>query len=260
MPGKHAGKCLKEMVDFCSTPYVAFIGDDDFFIPSGLVRCIEFLEKHPDYAAAHGESLSVTLDQSGAYGNPIAAVHYPQPVLEHTDPTQRIAQLMSGYGVTLFSVHRIETWRSMFQDTDKVTDKAFREELLPCLMTVILGKVAALNDLYLVRQHHDQRYALPTTFEWVGKPDWSASYHKTCESLARELGMRTNLPFNDALQVLQQCFSIYISLALARESLKVAINTPFDPKVKPWDIQALLNPQGEFYQQFLPVGQAMKGH
>ena len=34
--------------------YCAYIGDDDFFIPSSLTKCANFLEENKDYISACG--------------------------------------------------------------------------------------------------------------------------------------------------------------------------------------------------------------
>lgn len=36
------------------TKYAAMIGDDEFFLPAGLTKCIQFLEAHSDYVACSG--------------------------------------------------------------------------------------------------------------------------------------------------------------------------------------------------------------
>ena len=44
--------------------YCAFHGDDDYFIPSSLTECAEFLSNNPDYRTAQGRAALVSMDKT----------------------------------------------------------------------------------------------------------------------------------------------------------------------------------------------------
>src|SRR3989338_10914369 len=39
---------MEQMGPVITTPYCAYIADDDFLCPGGMERCVEFLERHPE--------------------------------------------------------------------------------------------------------------------------------------------------------------------------------------------------------------------
>ncbi|MBC8280176.1 MAG: TIGR00180 family glycosyltransferase [Chloroflexi bacterium] len=54
MPGLNGVQCVEQLIELVTTPYAAFVADDDYLVPSALYQCAEFLEENPDYSAAHG--------------------------------------------------------------------------------------------------------------------------------------------------------------------------------------------------------------
>ena len=133
------------------------LADDDFLVPDALSKCVIFLEKNRDYAAAHGLGIILGLGYNGAYGPVVNCEYYPQPVIEAESASQRLDDHLCDYHVTLLSVHRIESLRAMFRDLHSLKDNQFGE-LLSCCISVILGKSKELDCLYVVRQNHTQRY------------------------------------------------------------------------------------------------------
>lgn len=209
LPGYNIAHALKAMTDKVTTKYAAVIGDDDFFIPSGLGRCIEFLDNNSEYVAAHGESIVIGLpyinSQSIQFSN-----HCPQPTISAATAAQRLVAHLTYYSVTLFSVHRIEAWRTMFKYLGDITDNIFGSELLPCCLSVVLGKTKQLNGLYLIRQNHENRYSLPTWFKWITSETWYPGYAAFCRYLAEEIARQDGITPDEAKEVVSQAFSVYL--------------------------------------------------
>ncbi len=209
-PGINNSECLKRLLELVSTPHVAFIADDDFLVPAALERCALFLDSHPDYSAVHGLGVTVRLQSSGAYGQVASVAHYRQPVIEGESASQRLLDHLSNYSVTLFSVHRVESWREMYKDISLLTDIRFTE-LLPCCLSVILGKVKELDCFYLVRQGHPQRYLLPGKAEWTASPNFLLSYQVFCDCLAKELARQDSVSLDKVQEAVKQAFSSYLT-------------------------------------------------
>jgi len=214
-PDLNGAVCLKRLLDFVSTPYAAFVADDDFLVPSALNQCAKFLEEHPDYAAAHGMGIAIGLDSEGLYGRVAQCVHYQQPVIEAESASQRLCEHLSHYSVILFSVHRIESWRAMYRDVHLLRDNSFGAELLPCCKSVILGKSKELDCLYVVRQNHAQRYPHPSMYNWIISPEWYSSYLVFRDSLAEALTLQDNISIEKAKKVIKQAFLSYLSMYLS---------------------------------------------
>ena len=125
-PGTSDGEVLKRLLDFVVTPYAAFVADDDFLVPTALEQCIIFLENHNEYSSVHGKSLTIYLKSEGAYGGVVGARDYPLPIVEGEPASMRIKQHLGHYSVTLFGVHRMESWRDMYQDISSLADRTER--------------------------------------------------------------------------------------------------------------------------------------
>ena len=193
-----------------TTPYVAFVADDDFLIPEGIADAISFLDNHDDYSVAHGQAALFVLNASGAYGELDGIANYSLRSLEQITASDRLKTHLNQYFVTLFSVHRVEQHRSAYKDISNLTDKSFTE-LLPSCMASIQGKVKQLDSLYLIRQAHDARYFLPGFMDWISKSGWPDSYEMFRNSLAMELAARDAISGEEAKTIIQDAFRDYIA-------------------------------------------------
>lgn len=209
-PGLGLADCWKQLIDRTTTAYAAYLADDDFLVPRSLDSCARFLAEHPDYAAAHGAGLGITLDSHGLYGQVAQCDYYAQTVSEAERPSERLGAHLEHYSVSLFAVHRTETWRLMFKDVHLIPDMSFGAELLPCCLSVVHGKVKELPGLSVVRQTHDRRYNQPTMFDWIASSQWFPSYQVTLDSLAQALVVEEDLAPDAARRIVQEGFRRYV--------------------------------------------------
>jgi len=216
-PGLGISECFKLLVDKVDTAYAAMLLDDDFIIGKTLTKCVDFLESHPEYSAAGGEALLFSLKQSGAYGEFSDIGLYPRRAVEAQTASQRLTDHLKNYSVTVFSVHRIETWRKMFQRVSKSSERAFMEELIPCCLSVVYGKVKCFNDLYLVRQHHQQRCFHVDPYDWITNSSWWNAYNMFHGSLAEALIRQDGIDNKKADEVIKQAFWVYLNNSLRRK-------------------------------------------
>jgi glycosyltransferase domain-containing protein len=209
-PRTNNAVCVRQLLDFASTPYAVLLPDDDFLIPTALEQCASFLESHPDYSAAHGVGIALALQESVPHGQVVWADYYRQRVIEGESASQRLLDHLNDYSVTLFSVHRVEFWREMYKDVSLLTDDAFALEMLPCCLSVILGKLKGLESLSLVRQSHSQRYPLPGIIDWIARPDWLSSYRVFRNCLANKLSQKDDINIDEAHEVVERAFWSYL--------------------------------------------------
>jgi len=94
--------------------------------------------------------------------------------------------------------------------TVQCEDKTFSAELLPCCLSVTLGKVGQVDGLYLVRQVHDRRYILSEWFQWLKSDNWQPSYTCFREQLGRVITDLDSLNLADALNIVDNAFSAYL--------------------------------------------------
>ena len=266
-PRAGPGVCLQKLMEHASTPYAATLPDDDFLIPASLERCARFLAEHPDYAAAHGAGVGVILDSNGLHGQVTECQYYPQPVVEADTAAERLDDHLGDYRVSMFSVHRVETWRAMLRDVHLQEDASFSAELLPCCLSVVHGKIKQLDGLYVVRQSHNRRYELPTAFDWLTGAKWQPSYQVFLDGVSEALAARDAIGIDVARSVVKRAFQQYLVLAmgvrrrwtgapwtLAAARRAKRLLTRLKPKAgSEFELSALLDPSSRYHADFMPV-------
>lgn len=275
LPGYSAAQALTFMADKVTTKYAVFIADDDFLVPSGIGRCIEFLDTNPDYIAAHGECIVMGLhsinSQSIQY-----STHCPQPTISELTAVRRLVAHMTNYSVNLFWVHRSEVWRTMFKNAGDITDTAFGAELLPCCLSAILGNTKQLDGLYLIRQDHENRYALPTWFKWITNESWYPNYMAYCDYLTEAIARQDGITLEEAKNIASQTVSVHLAQWVSGSSPNPNLNSQWRSIVKQipgarkiWHaLQLVLNrffnnnkyyfgnmirPESPYYSDFIPI-------
>lgn len=208
-PGLDCYDCLREIIKTISSPFAVLLPDDDFLVPNGLEKCIKFLEHHPDFASVHGKAVMLVLKATGPYGEINKVWDYNLPILGQNRASDRIKQHLASYKVSLFCVHKTESWRMMYKRLD-IPDKSFKLEIIPSCLSAVLGKAAQIDGLYLVRHVHDRRYCLPDMFDWLTDKNWHSSYKVFDRVLAEEISLNDGIPISEAHQILKQAFWSYL--------------------------------------------------
>lgn len=246
-PGINGVECVEQLLESIHTKYAAFASDDDFFVPAALDDCMAFLDANPGYSAAHGLATLMSVESNAAYGSVTGTGFYQQPEVENESASARLKNLLANYSVTLFSVHRTETWQSMYQQASMVSEwRRFGGELLQCSRSVIAGKVKQLDRLSLVRQVHDYRNvthidsngsledtkshnsqrinmtasAMSDEFEWLTGEEWLPSYNLFRDKVSKDLAERETMDGYEAQEKVKQAFWPYLLTALNKSSRK----------------------------------------
>lgn len=273
LPGRSVATAVMDMNEYLRTPYVCLAPDDDFIIPQTIAKCIQFLDSYPDYIAAHGVGAFIT-NSSGDSEIIDNAGYYRQTIIDDVTASTRLRNHLKNYSVNLFSVHRSEIWRKMFISTPtpsewpQCCDKSFADELLPCCLSVVYGKIKQIDGLYLIRQVHEERYLLPTWFTWFSNENWRPSYLYFRNQLAQAISCEDRISISQAESIVDSSFSVYM-----RGGAKVAAPVhwfrKFARKSQAWHalrqlrvrlqpiriicLSSLSSPSSPFYQDFLPV-------
>ncbi len=208
---------LARLAAMVETEYVAYIGDDDFLLPTGLSQCVTFLEKNPDFSAANGRAWAFRVSPDGPYGRMSVFEEYPQPELLQANAADRVEALLRNYEVTLFSVHRSAVWKDMWIDTPALDDRTFGAELLPCSITPVHGKTKRIECVHLMRQAHGRIYRLPSAADWFGSPRWREHLGRYLDNMARRIAAADGRELWDAKLRVEHAF-VHGYLSRYRES------------------------------------------
>ena len=283
-PGESCFAVQKQLIQSVTTPYIVSLPDDDFLVPNSLDKCIDYLETHHEYIAAHGIGAILSLEASGPYGECLGVGEYRQPKIENELASQRLLEYLMHYSASVFSVHRTGAFKVMWPDAYSSNDNPFGE-LLPCCLSVILGKIKQLNCFYLVRHVHDNRYLSPDMFDWITNPNWLSSYQKFSNYLVEELVKKDGIATDKAREIVKQAFWGYLNKGLVKKynnryigkaslgilnvtaKLKAALKMyPVSRKAlsvsrkvirsinsRGLSLEALLSPRSSYHADFMPI-------
>lgn len=149
---------MAKSVSLVSTEYVALLSDDEFFLPSALKSCLDFLDENPCYSACKGRAIGFGWLKGGVYG----VEAYPGLAGYHIDEDTgeaRMRQHMAPYEMaSLWSIQR----RSVFNECMKVIfsgppfSSAAASEMQISLISAYHGKVMVLDQLLWLRSFENR--------------------------------------------------------------------------------------------------------
>lgn len=217
LPSFNDREAIYHLLSIMEEPYSCLSGDDDYQIPNSITKCIEFLEKNPDYSSASGYAVSFRLKNNGAYGELDRLADYPRPHVNSSTAANRVVDYFSNYFVPLFSVNRTEWIVKSWDQSVKIKDKSFGSEIIPSALSIVNGKTATIDCLGFIRQIHDGHYGLPNTFDWITSDSWLESYRESVNRLANAVSVTDGILRNEAEKFAKQGLWIFIQKQLARE-------------------------------------------
>lgn len=184
-----------EMVKYAKNKYVVFCADDDFIIPSAIKKCVDFLEKNPDYSAAQGSYIGFQLYRTllglKTFG---WNLRYSPISIISKKPSDRLDSYLRNNTQVLWSVRRTDIVKTCYKEFSEIKLDpyliAVLGEFIPDALTVIFGKVKQLNILYGARQYFGSVLSFYPNFmdaQKKGKYDGESAKFKKCfiENLKR---------------------------------------------------------------------------
>lgn len=285
-PGLSDVEAIEHLNQFITTPYCAFLADDDFLCVRGVNRCIDFLESNPDYGAAHGAGIATNVDGSGPYGN-ISRVHYYQQTTLNADSgSQRLRDYFAaGPYALIFSVHRTPDWREMhqgFMSMPWARQGFLFGELIPSSISSVRNKVKQLDCLYLVRFGHYRVYHQVYVYAWFTSQDWFPGFKNLHDRVIDELIRQDGIGEKEAEEVFKQAFWPYLGRLFSRgqpspkpgvilrlkkiagqipglRAAYIQIMSQFQEKAKEEInlLPSLLKPSSPYHEDFMPIYRAI---
>jgi len=158
----HAPVSLEERLgkstEFVKTKYAALISDDEFFLPSVLSKCIQFLDDHDDYAACKGLAVSFGWDGRIINWKPINKTLRGYKVVAE-NPSDRIYEHLSNYAhASLWSVQRRDVYAASMKavGSGPPFPAGGCAELQVSLITAYMGKIMIVQELMWLRSYENQ--------------------------------------------------------------------------------------------------------
>lgn len=161
MPSEDAHTRLAFAVEKVMTPYIVLLADDDFLLPSVLLKAVEFLRDNPDYSSVQGkvvtfnerhEKSDILYKSYKGFDSPTA--------LDSNISAERLEAHLSNYIFTFYSLQETAIWKRFFSDVySKLKSHPVITQRNPAIFElaqsihcVLSGKNKMLENTYLVRE------------------------------------------------------------------------------------------------------------
>lgn len=202
-----------QMFEFVKTEYCVFCADDDFIVPEGIEKAYEFLEKNPDYQAAHGTYMSFYVSSGFGLKQFLWKFIYPYKSITSYKAQARLISHLTNYYQVLYAVRRTDIVKKCYRECtkSKVRSLAFGE-LLPDMLTLIYGKMKRLNIFYEARQAFSSiDYTWPSLKQDVKDGVYNKDYAKFKTYLISNLIRNTKLSKKKAEELIDTNMEIYLN-------------------------------------------------
>jgi len=147
-----------DALNHSNSKYCVLLADDDFIAGDGICQCVDFLERNPGFAVAHGDYLYFWVDTSRKCvgWKPV----YEGKSLTHPDPAFRLKYHLSHYpsDTTFYAVHQTAFLKHvLLQVIESGLQSVVFRELYSTGITVIHGKTKCLNIFYSAKDRYSGR-------------------------------------------------------------------------------------------------------
>jgi glycosyltransferase domain-containing protein len=169
---------LKHALNFIKTEYVLLASDDEYFLPSGILDSVNFLDNEPDYIACIGRTVSFNIENN-------KIIYWPEYEdmqgyeVDSNNPYMRMYSHMGEYTCnTIFSVVRFKEWQVAIKIITSYNFNVYSiQEYQFENVISFLGKSKVINSLMWLRnQENPSLYAtspIELFYNW-----WKQSKYK----------------------------------------------------------------------------------
>jgi glycosyltransferase domain-containing protein len=220
-----------------ATPFVVLADNDDFFIPQGVARAVEFLRAHPDHVACGGQcavfwitDAPTASSDDTTYGDAIewkCSGRFSSDVADTAE--QRLRERCLGPNEVFYVVHRTHLLRRHFEAVRDCNPRdLFLMPELVMFLTAISGKTWQLDTLYIARQQdspgssggtHQARFG--DWFDRMLVPTWSEDFSRFVDCAAAALAQADGMSLEDARRLVVQCYKMSVAPALLADLVEV---------------------------------------
>lgn len=189
-----------KLVKYVKSKYCVFCADDDFIVPSGIKKCIDFLEKNPSYVAAHGSYIGFYL-YKGLFGykNFWWNFRYSHHSVIDDSPEKRMTSHLNNFTLLIWAVRRSDVVKECYKELLKTDFDPYLllmyGELLPDILTAIFGRVKRINTFYGARQYF---FSIATNYSTLldayNTPKYNTEYTKFKNTLVRNVFKIKKIP------------------------------------------------------------------
>lgn len=222
---------LAEGLAKVSTPYTQVCADDDFIVPSSVCAAACFLDDCPDHSIAHGIGTIAYTQSVGGRNLVVALDEYPQSAVLGATAEERLMDHLVNGSTTFYSLHRTSQLSGNIAAlVETGLGYPWGEYLASCL-SIIQGKAAKLDRLYLVREGHSDMASAKLGasegdfFDVMTGTEAGADYAVFRDRLASEMAEVEGLSEDQARAAVKKAWWGHLVLGLAKK-YTVVYGTP----------------------------------
>lgn len=205
---------LADAIGRVETKYCLFCADDDFIVPSGVEKSVDFLEKNSGFSVAQGqEAIFYPMIKKGGDENFYWRVEYPFKSDVLPDARSRLIEQLTNYSVpTFYGVHRTEDLKMIFEDAlGSVTHGRLIEVLLAALI-LVRGKMECFGTFYSAREIIlDSAGIMNDRIEdLIKRGEYGKEYVGFRKCLASHLKNNSDLNLEESAKVVDEAMSVFL--------------------------------------------------
>jgi glycosyltransferase domain-containing protein len=197
------------------TKFVLFCADDDFIIPSSILKCITFLQENESYASAQGNAIHYK--KRTRYKNFVELnLLYDETSSEISDedPFKRLYDLFHPYRSVIYAVHFTENLRFAYENLPKEITNLYLNEYLAAVVPILFGKHKTLPIFYQVREYSpvsDDKTTenLDTIF---GNSGYESQLNSYLSFLSQKISIITGKGISDSKSVLRNTLQSFAAI------------------------------------------------
>jgi len=273
-------------LNYINTKYSVFCADDDFIIPNGISKSVDFLEKNMDFTIAHGCYLSFYLKTNIKREQQFLWIPiYLGKQINFPEARYRLAFHLSNYQIpTLYAVHRTDLLKMTFKETIKYTDDDGFGELLPSMLDLVYGKMKKLDVLYSAREiiSGSGGQTGKNFNDFIKDRTYEKKYNKFRECLAKALVSEEDISKEKAQKLIDKAMNKYLGSSMFKLKLKAGLKRivehnallkefyhvykRFKTSKKQLSVLDKLPPieydnkENPYYEDFIRIKDAVEGH
>ena len=211
-------------INYIDTEFMMLAGDDEFYLPSALSRCIEFLSKESSFSSCGGRAIGFHTNKKNIFGG----IQYPRLKdlsLDSDSASVRIEDHFSSYvPAHIYSVIRSSKWKFICKCTFEKEYSFFASwELQLEFLVMVSGKSKIIPELMWMRNQEvpairgtspSMSYSVDILKWWYDekftkeKKEFLYAMKKTCGSLSID----QNFKFSE--NEISKLFEVYIDKLL----------------------------------------------
>tara|TARA_B100000767_G_C19739733_1_gene525620 strand:- start:540 stop:1577 length:1038 start_codon:yes stop_codon:yes gene_type:complete len=156
---------ISKAIKYASTKYCVLCAEDDFILPSSIIKCVHFLKNNSEYSSCHGRYYTHIFSKYvKKFGITFRNLSKLEESCEENSPIDRIDTYLSGKlnsQYTFYAVFETINLQTIWEQTSIYANDWFLNEYFPTIVSLIMGKMKTLPILYMSRE--------PNSYNWHSK-------------------------------------------------------------------------------------------